>query len=1046
MAHAQQDREDERLVRPSPDDKPPRRDLRRERVHTEDDASPDDPSDAKDRSKNYKNIGGSLRDRVVQAAKDRIPAKNRETGETVQISPDTLKKEPGKYEPIDDDEEEGGGEKKKPEAPEKPKKEPEHEEESDKGDRDAYYQKAGDALRALAKGDAKLESKLNDFSNPGSQLSGMAKENPDFPADKILPGVKLPPGVKTLGDLKEALSHSSKPKPEKKKKPKEPAQEPKSDEPEEPAEPAEETKEAPKPKKKPKPKEEEEGDDEEPSEDGEEEAPEPSETQKAGIPDPQRRPVNAADREEAVNILASTFPPNVASELMAKNMHPDDVKSLVGSYRAAMAGGKSKDPAEIASKVREFYTTDPAKVRPPLMGKTKDGHEASFDMLSPEEKAESARQHQLRTVALSLAAHDLMTAHLASPGHLTGKDRVPRQLASALASVMLSKEQGNPQEVAANAFDNTLKSGSVTPMSDRAVKRLLQQVSKNPTAHAAAKAYLQANDYGLAKQKFLQGKDEITEWQNPREILKGLQKTGKFFDQRNALYGDVSPHPSNTFFRIRVMNRLRALDPQKAAQVEAQLPKLEEAEYREHHKAWQTAYKKWAANNDAHQKAVEAYMKNPKGEPPGEFTEPEPVEPKPPVKSAESGGEDVWQGVFEPKKAPETHGETWKVEPEDKEAAASAVDKAWGKGKPKQASLVFTYPAAPVMGPAASKTSVYHGVDPYGFGPPVYPGWLQPHQRDLGALDYKLILGEAQDWLKSPLLTSAVDGMVPDAKYRSALDLAIYASPYNGGITANVYNKLLAELAGKPEPGRGETLLTIRDKTAGHSYEVATMTLLVYGPHPGFNVDAKNDLYQAYFPYKDDEGKSRDDGHCTIRDIKNGPFATRQDELKKLVQETVVTVDYPKGAEDAALKAVQKALRPRKLKVEKTTANHKPELRKQADDSTFTPSPSDPIGGVASMKPSTEIRKFAAKVADTDSKLAFDMLAFADRLAEEEKKMPPWLEKKIDDKEEKKDEGKKEASDKFASLRSLVIKQAASVDASARGPWLPVLQALKDQG
>jgi len=305
-------------------------------------------------------------------------------------------------------------------------------------------------------------------------------------------------------------------------------------------------------------------------------------------------------------------------------------------------------------------------------------------------------------------------------------------------------------------------------------------------------------------------------------------------------------------------------------------------------------------------------------------------------------------------------------------------------------------------------------------------------------------LGEAQDYLKSDLLTSAVDGMVPDARFRAALDLAIYASPYNGAITANTYNRLLAELSVTKAPNPGETQLT---KQAGYSYETDTMYLLVYGPHPGFNVDAKDDVYKAYFPFKDDEGKARDDGHCNIRDISRGPFATRQDEQKKLVQETVVTVDYPKGAEDAALKALQKALKPRKLKVEKTTAGHKPELRKQSsDDFTFTPSPSDPIGGVAVMKASTEIRKFAARVASTDSKLAFDMLATADRLAEEEKKMPPWLEKKVEEGKDDKAEGKKEASDRYARLRSLVIKQAASVDGPGRASWLPVLQALKDQG
>src|SRR6478609_11266539 len=88
-----QDDEASRLVRPAPKQKPPRRDLRRERVTPE--ADPDQEKDP-DESRNFKDIGGSV-GRVVRrfARNERIPAKNKETGETVQISPDTLKEKPG---------------------------------------------------------------------------------------------------------------------------------------------------------------------------------------------------------------------------------------------------------------------------------------------------------------------------------------------------------------------------------------------------------------------------------------------------------------------------------------------------------------------------------------------------------------------------------------------------------------------------------------------------------------------------------------------------------------------------------------------------------------------------------------------------------------------------------------------------------------------------------------------------------------------------------------------------------------------------------------
>jgi len=48
-----------RLVRPAPKYKPPRRDLRRERDDSDQEVDPDEAADRKDRSDNYKDVGGS---------------------------------------------------------------------------------------------------------------------------------------------------------------------------------------------------------------------------------------------------------------------------------------------------------------------------------------------------------------------------------------------------------------------------------------------------------------------------------------------------------------------------------------------------------------------------------------------------------------------------------------------------------------------------------------------------------------------------------------------------------------------------------------------------------------------------------------------------------------------------------------------------------------------------------------------------------------------------------------------------------------------------
>lgn len=1099
--------EDERLVRPKPSEKPPRHDLRRERVRPEADPDADDASDKKDRSRNYKTMAArQLIERAKRADQERIPAKSRETGRTVMVSPDTLKEEPGKYEVIKDEDESGDPQKpaveentnesraekrrrriqeldqkdKKPDTPddqhpEELPKEPEGtrtgegapKEDSEK---QRYYRGIGDTLNALAEQDPKLKGTIKNYiKDPENQLKSIAKDNPDFPIAKFFPGVKLPQGLNTVGDLDEALKNATPQGKGKGKKPKGPPAEDKK--------PAEEGEEKPN--------------------NGEEtvEKSEPTAAEKAGVAPPKRRPVNEAEREEAVSLLVDTFPPDIAAELISKHLHPDDVHGLVQTFNAAQrVDPKSMD--EVIQKASSFYQTDPDQVQPPTAGKNAAGGLVSFDDLSPEEQSEATRQHQIQIAAMSLAAERLLTKKYEGKGGFTGKSRIPKPLASALASLVLNKAPPEKaDEIAAQIFDTVIKQGDTHNISDKSARSLLDQLKDQPAARAAATAYLQANDYGQAKDKFLKGDDDtLSEWQDPGEILKGLHKAGKFFDERSSLYGtEGSTHPAATFFRSRVLSRLRALDPKKARMVSAALPALEEKEYQDHHRKWEARYRDWEAKSAAHQQAVEQYMENPQGNPPGAFNEPEPIEPKAPV-TLPKNGEDVWKSldakpvdraprsIDKPSDEPEAkapvktesgevplddgerkeiaqsiekkvrnppklnEGETRKTDSEEiplddheraevSQAAEEMVNNP-PKLNAKQASD-FTYPAAPVMG-SANKSAVYHGIDPYAYGPAAYPGWLQPHQRDIGEADFKLILGMAGDWLKSPMLSVAVDGMVPDARYRAALDLAIYDSAYNQALNPTQYNQLLAKLAGVPEPGRGETLTTIQANVS-HSYKTETRYLVVAGSTP-ITQDVLKTIASEQFPFTDEDGKSRKGGQVTAR-VTRTVLASEIPPAGQ-VAETVLRIDFPNGSESAALRSLQAALAQFQLTAEKTTPGYLPQFR----TSSFTPPPSVPTEGSQSMKASTEIRKFATEVAKSNSKLAFEMLATADRLAEEEKKMPPWLEKKVEDKKDDDKGQSKEASVKLGSLKTLIIKQAAGVETSQRGPWLPILQALKDLG
>lgn len=114
------------------------------------------------------------------------------------------------------------------------------------------------------------------------------------------------------------------------------------------------------------------------------------------------------------------------------------------------------------------------------------------------------------------------------------------------------------------------------------------------------------------------------------------------------------------------------------------------------------------------------------------------------------------------------------------------------------------------------RTSMYHGIEPYPKGHegfPPYVEWEQGSVRDLTARDYELLLSSAKEWLKSSVLSKAINGMVPDARFRAALDLAIRSAEdgrYSSVVDTNLYNLLLAKLVGKIQTN---PLLTVRESS-----------------------------------------------------------------------------------------------------------------------------------------------------------------------------------------------------------------------------------------
>lgn len=844
-----EEEETERLVRKSPKDKPPRRDLRRERVDTDTDADSVDESDRKDRSKNYKTIGGS--EWKLAAGNDRIPAKNRETGKTVYISPQTLKDEPGKYEVVDNEEGVEGEE--------------------------SYYARIGDALHGLAKENPKLKNKLKDFFNPESHIFGFLKQNPDYPVGKLFPGVDFPEGVHTLGDIQKALQNVGKELP--KNPPKKQGPQPK------PAEPSPEKAPENPPAAKDPSNSEETPKGEEPK--SEESAP-AEEEKPPVIPKVKRRAVTEVERLEAASLVADTFSPEDSAKILSYgDLHPDDIKVLVRDYLSAKEGRRIGDLSSFADKVSSFYSKDLGEIQPPGKGRDAKGDLVPLDKLSDEEKAEAILSNQLRVLALSFAAHDAIKTRLMDIGVLSGKPRIPEEVASKVTDAMLRPAS---EDLGSKSFDEFLQSGIDVKVSEKTAKSLLKKVEGNAGGSAVARSFLQANDYANAKSRFLRGDDEtISEWQEPKDIVKGLGKVGKFFAERNAWYGAAGDHPAAGYFRLRVLQRLKALDPRKASQVTRILPDLEEEEYLAKVKAWAKEHEGWEELRARHQRELK------------EFTEPEPVKPQPPPKVPDKEmGKRLWKDIF----------------------------KAQIGKKSSDSSYLFDH----VMS-SAEKTAVYHGVDPYAYGPADYPEWSQPHQRDMGSEAEREILASAKDWLKSPLLFGSIEGMVPDAKYRAALDLAIYSGPYNGQVQPTLYNKLLASLAGV---GSEETLTTIREASSG--YELTTQDLTVSGVGVSTEVVQKA-LSGIKLSYKGFEGSSHSDGFAKIRSVKASD------------QGLSLTLEFPKGSGAQLFQALQTSLSPLKI----------------ATESKFSDTPVE------------SLRRFASRVGD--DRVAFEMLTYAQSLS-----------------------------------------------------------------
>lgn len=839
-----EEEEAERLVRPAPKVKPPRRDRRREQV----DIEPKEEEDP-DQSLNYKNVGGSAKAVFLRWAKKKnIPVRNRETGEAVPggVSPKTLRKDPGKYELLDEKETTFSEKKKKKTVREQ--QEPDVEtgdlDEESVGDKpdegkkkpDVGVEESGEKIDDEPKSDAEIAAEIASKWTAEKRHEGLdfqqyldaiptGDKDPlsgevlvmDPKLKKRVPFDQLDPQVQAdlIGQFnaqeeeKAKAAKTLKSKENKREAGKKASEYLSKLDPE--IREALESLRNPSSKASKKLKEIGKGYNlkhikvEKLFPELQGRIPEDldniglakklvtasasyealSEAEKAGVEAPKRRHVSESELKETLTYLMDNVPPEIATDMFSQGIHPDDAKTLVRSYKEALKNDV-KNPSAFALEASDFYTEDPARVKPP-----EKWNGTPFEKLSGGEKAEALRQQQMHILAKSLAAKENLTKSLMGRGFLGGPV-VPPILASTLASSMLEKRTGsekaqkeNSQKMAQIVFDSMMSDGQHFPIRDRAITDLMSKL--DPYSQTVARGFFQANDYFGAKKKYLKGgasgtdEDAVSEFSSSGAILKGLRKANEFMQERARLYG--GGNVTQRLFRTRVMDRLRTLAPDKYAKIQPELDEQEAREYERAHQEWERDHKQW-------RKRKKTFESKAKGHPyrsePAEFNEPEPVEPVEPLryegqghKKQGSGGEDLWKSVF------------------GREQTAFRVANRY----------TSIYPSGLTMG-SNNRITIYHGIEPDSVEP--YPEWQQVHQRDLGEFDFSQILNTAKKWLQAPVL-EGMDGVVPDVKLRAALDHAL--GKYSRAINPVLYNQLLARLAGIPKPGLGQTLQTIQGST-----------------------------------------------------------------------------------------------------------------------------------------------------------------------------------------------------------------------------------------
>lgn len=574
-------------------------------------------------------------------------------------------------------------------------------------------------------------------------------------------------------------------------------------------------------------------------------------TSKGSKKKPLNREVGIEERLEVERRAFDSLPTKMASELIRQGVHPDDLAHIIEEYEKS----ERMDPADrrkyIAEARREGVSFDKDSLRAP------DNYNGTpWAELSEEERSDAMAEVRRETLTRSYIAREFAVESLNDAG-------VPADLSYEIANVHLGvvppdQRDAITEHISEKTFEKSI--GTKTTVDPQSRAKLIRMVKDDPDTSSIITNYLQACDYNVAKKQFAKSLDERAP---AHAIVKSVREAMDFLKEQSKDYpSSLTAHDMAKAYKLRVLDKLRSLDPEKYEEVQHSLSSKEAKEYRtllrDHDsrlKVWESGMQEWTKKRDDYQKhvqeneaAIKAWVEAGK---PDDFKLPhESLEPpgKPPVQpelgiappgmtpeakerweKAHKDTEERTRKYFEDEESEveavgkRLQGEAKPVDAEDPdesedndeadddddddpdgpdlEGTVWAPPKKPGKGKQ---SSVFTYAVRKVM-----RTAVYHGVDPYPY-PPEKSEWTQARRQELTDADHKVILAEARNWLKSGPLSQGFDGAPRDAQLRAALDLGIRQAGggrYSEGIPPVDYESMFRQLANVGSEG---TLLTVQ--------------------------------------------------------------------------------------------------------------------------------------------------------------------------------------------------------------------------------------------